>query len=328
MSDKAQYSGVGLFFIIGLVIIYFVYTSLDKVGSASADGYIVEAPFNDILQLRVGDGVRMSGVRIGTVVKTSLENGKAVAELSIRDEFEIPRDSVASISMAGLLGTNFVAIQMGEDYGDPVPKGGTIQTKPSVDINKIFEEVGEVANRIDTALTDIGDIFSGEGDSLLSELSGMIKDNRGRIGSSLENIEVITAQLREGKGTVGKLLFDDEGYKELMAAVSRIQSAAGQADQMLSGVQGVVDHVKSGQGSLGELLYGDQIADELKSTILNVQEFSARLNDPDSTIGRLLSDDTIYFEVQSVVRKASRTLDSINDSGPISAVGVVTGALF
>ena len=328
MSDKAQYSGVGLFFIIGLVITYFVYTSLNKAGSASAEGYPIDAPFNNILQLRVGDDVRMSGVKVGTVIGTSLKEGQAVAKLSIQKQYEIPTDSVASVSMAGLLGTNFVSIEMGKSFSDPLKPGEQIKTKASVDINQIFEEVGAVADRIDGALSDIGGMFSGQGDGLFAELGGMIKENRGRIGSSLENIEIITTQLSEGKGTVGKLLFEDEGYNELMATVAEIKSAAGQADQMLAGVQGIVDHVKSGEGSLGELLYGDQIANELKSTIANVQEFSARLNDPNSTIGRLLSDDTIYFEVQSVVRKASRTLDSVNDSGPISAVGVVTGALF
>ena len=79
MSDKAQYSGVGLFFIIGLVITYFVYTSLSQSGSARADGYPIRAPFNDILQLRVGDDVRMSGVKIGTVVGTSLHRFYSVA---------------------------------------------------------------------------------------------------------------------------------------------------------------------------------------------------------------------------------------------------------
>lgn len=328
MSDKAQYSGVGLFFIIGLVITYFVYTSLNERASAEGDGYRIKAPFNDLLQLRVGDDVRMAGVKIGTVVSTTLDDGSAVAGLTIQDKYRIPADSVASISMAGLLGTNFVSIQMGSDSSDFLQAGGSIQTKPSVDINKIFDEIGSVANRIDSALSDIGNLFGGEGDNLFSEIGSLIKDNRSKIGNSLDNIEAITAQLREGKGTVGKLLYDDAAYNELMATVTEIKSAAGEADKMLAGVQEIVDHVKSGEGSLGELLYGDQIAAELKETIANVRDFSARLNNTDSTIGRLLSDDQIYFEVQSVIRKADRTLDSINDAAPISAIGVATGALF
>jgi len=329
MSDKAQYSGVGLFFIIGLVIIYFVYTSLNEASSASASGYPVEAPFDNILQLRVGDDVRMSGVKIGAVVSTSLEKGQAIAGLSIQGKYEIPSDSVASISMAGLLGTNFVSIQMGKDFSDPLKAGSKIETKASVDINMIFDQVGDVANRIDSALSDLGGMFSGEGgDNLFTEVGALVKDNKTRIGNSLENIEVITAQLRDGKGTVGKLLFEDDGYNEIMSTVGEIKSAAAQADAMLSSVQGIVDHVKSGQGSLGELLYGDQIARELQETIANVKSFSDQLNNPESTIGRLLSDDTIYFEVQTVIQKANRTLDSINDAGPISAVGVATGALF
>ncbi len=329
MSDKAQYSGVGLFFIIGLVITYFVYTSLSKMGAGDADGYTVDAPFNDILQLRVGDDVRMSGVKIGVVVSTRLEEGKAVAGLSVRDQYKIPADSEASISMAGLLGTNFVAIEMGGDRSNFLKAGDSVATRKSVDINQIFEEVGAVANRIDTALSDIGNMFGGkDGGGLFAEVEALVTENRSRIGNSLENIEAITTQLREGRGTVGKLLFDDAGYNELMAAVGEIRSAAGQADRMLGSVQSVVDHVKSGEGSLGELLYGDAIADELKATLANVKDFSDRLNNPDSTIGRLLGDDQIYFEVQSVIRKANRTLDSIDDAGPISAVGVATGALF
>mgnify|MGYP006270326781 CR=1 FL=1 len=328
MSDKAQYSGVGLFFIIGVLILYFVYTSLSDTASAEADGYRVKAPFNDLLQLRVGDDVRMAGVKIGTVVSTSLENGTAVAGLSIQDRYKIPEDSVAQISMAGLLGTNFVSIRMGADQSSFVQAGGKLQTKASVDINRIFDEIGDVANRIDTALTDLGDMFGGEEDSLFSELGALVRDNRSKIGDSLSNIEAITGQLREGKGTIGKLLYEDQAYDELMAAVREIRSAASGADEMLSGVQGIVDHVQSGKGSLGELLYGETIAADLKETIANVQKFSDRLNNTSSTIGRLLSDDRIYFEVQSVIRKASRTLDSINDAGPISAVGVATGALF
>lgn len=328
MSDKAQYSGVGLFFIIGLVIIYFVYTSLDEAASAEGSGYSVKAPFNDILQLRIGDDVRMAGVKIGTVVSTTLQDGKAVAGLSIQDQYKIPADSVASVSMAGLLGTNFVSISMGGESGKFLSPDSIIKTKPSVDINKIFDEVGSVANRIDGALSDIGNLLGGEGDSLLSDVSALVRDNRANVTKSLSNIEAITAQIRQGDGTIGKLLFKDDAYNDLMATVSEIRAAATEADKTLAGVQEIVNHVKSGEGSLGELLYGDQIANELKSTISNVNDFSARLNNADSTIGRLLSDDQIYFEVQSVIRKANRTLDSINDAGPISAVGVATGALF
>ncbi|MEM0966174.1 MAG: MlaD family protein [Verrucomicrobiota bacterium] len=328
MSDKAQYSGVGLFFIVGLVIIYFVYSALNERAGVDSGGYSIEAPFNDLLQLRVGDDVRMSGVKIGTVISTTLQDGKAVAGLTIERQYKIPDDSIASVSMAGLLGTNFVSIEIGKNLSDPLPAGGKITTKDSVDLNKIFDEVGQVANKIDSALTDIGGMFKGDGGGLFSEINSLISENRTKISTSLTNIELITDQLREGKGTVGKLLFDDQGYNELMATVREIQGAAAQADGMLGSVEDIVNHVKSGQGSLGELLYGDQIAEELKDTIANVRSFTATLNNPDSTIGRLLNDDQIYFEVQTVIQKANRTLDSINDAGPISAVGVVTGALF
>lgn len=331
MNNAAQYSGVGLFFILGLVITYLVYSSLSEYTTGRSAGYDIEAPFNDLLQLRNGDDVRMSGVKIGTVVSTSLSDGKAVAKLRIEPKYEIPADSKASIAMAGLLGTNFVSIEMGRDRSQYIQAGGSIQTTESFDINKIFSEVGDVANRINEALSDISGMFGTDEDgsgNLFAELSGMIQENRSRIGNSLENIESITSQLASGQGTIGKLLFEDGAYNEIMATVKEIQGAASQAETMLTSVQGIVEHVKSGQGSLGELLYGDQIAVELQTTITNIRDFTEKLNNPDSTIGRLLTDDQIYFEVQSVVRKANRTLDSIGDAAPISAVGVAIAPLF
>jgi len=331
MNNSAQYSGVGLFFILGIVITYLVYSSLSDFTSGRSAGYEIEASFDDLLQLRNGDDVRMSGVKIGTVISTNLIDGRAVAMLNIDRKYEIPADSKASIAMAGLLGTNFIAIEMGKDRSDFIKPGGDIRTMESFDINKIFSEVGDVANMVSGALSELTGIFGSDEDgkgNVFTELSGLIQENRSRIGNSLDNIEHITAQLASGDGTIGKLLFEDGAYNEIMATVKEIQGAASQADTMLTSVQGIVDHVKSGQGSLGELLYGDQIASELQTTITNIRDFTEKLNNPDSTIGRLLTDDQIYFEVQSVVRKANRTLDSIGDAAPISAVGVAIAPLF
>lgn len=331
MSEKTSYVGVGLFFLIGIGLLYFAYTALWQ-EDVSQRGYTVEAPFDNLLQLRVGDDVRMAGVKVGTVTATRLQDNKAVAQLSIESQYQIPSDSVASVEMSGLLGNNFVALSMGKASASPIPPGGTVQTQPSVDINRIFQEIGDVAGKIDSTLSGISDAFGGggdgKGDNPITELSKLIQENAPRINKSLENIEAITTNLAEGKGTIGKLLTEDTAYQDLLRATETINSTASDADTLVNGLNDVVSQLRSGQGTLGELLYDDTIAQELAKTIANVEEFTKKLNNPDSTIGRLLNDDQIYLEAQSTIRKANRTLDSINDAGPISAVGVAINPLF
>ena len=60
----------------------------------------------------------------------------------------------------------------------------------------------------------------------------------------------------------------------------------------------------------------------------NLKELSAKLNKGEGTLGKLMSDDTMYKEIQGIVKKADRALDGLGDQGPITAVGVVANALF
>jgi phospholipid/cholesterol/gamma-HCH transport system substrate-binding protein len=86
--------------------------------------------------------------------------------------------------------------------------------------------------------------------------------------------------------------------------------------------------VKAGQGALGVLLYDQKTADDLRLTVSNVRDVSDKLTNGKGTLGRLINDDSLYFGVEGTLKKADRAMDSLNDSGPISAVGVLANSLF
>ena len=43
---------------------------------------------------------------------------------------------------------------------------------------------------------------------------------------------------------------------------------------------------------------------------------------------QLINDDSLYNTAQNTLQKADRAIDGLNDSGPITAVGVAANALF
>lgn len=99
-------------------------------------GYEVSAKFERIDGLRVGSDVRLSGIRVGSVVDTRLEPTTylAIIRLSLDSSVRLPTDTVAEVASDGLLGGNFVALVPGGEERI-IPPGGEIrQTQAPVNL--------------------------------------------------------------------------------------------------------------------------------------------------------------------------------------------------
>ena len=119
--------------IIAGVFLFYGYTTS---GMRSEAGYKVTAEFNRVDGLATGSDVRLSGIKVGTVISQSIDpkNYKAVVTMNLASDVKIPDDSSAKITSEGLLGSNYVALTPGgsEDY---LKDGSEIDfTQGSVDL--------------------------------------------------------------------------------------------------------------------------------------------------------------------------------------------------
>ena len=99
-------------------------------------GYKLIAEFDRIDGLTVGSDVRMSGIKVGTVIDQELnkQNFYATVTLSINDDIELPDDTSAKITMEGLIGGNYVSLTPGGGF-DLLTDGDEISyTQGSVDL--------------------------------------------------------------------------------------------------------------------------------------------------------------------------------------------------
>jgi phospholipid/cholesterol/gamma-HCH transport system substrate-binding protein len=117
-------------------------------------------------------------------------------------------------------------------------------------------------------------------------------------------------------------------HDQLLAAVGDIKATAVTARGFVTDAQSIIDQVKSGHGTLGKLLYDEDTANNLATTVRNIKDVSNKLARGEGTLGKLINDDGLYISAQSTLKKADRALDGLNDSGPITAVGVVANSLF
>jgi phospholipid/cholesterol/gamma-HCH transport system substrate-binding protein len=91
-------------------------------------GYEVVAKFDRVDGLARGADVKMSGIKIGSVLEQRLDPEKflAVVRMSIDPAIKLPIDTVAQVASEGLLGGSFVALVPGGD-DKTIPSGGEIR---------------------------------------------------------------------------------------------------------------------------------------------------------------------------------------------------------
>ncbi|WP_417520075.1 outer membrane lipid asymmetry maintenance protein MlaD [Minwuia sp.] len=97
---------------VAAIFVIFMYRTADI---APSDGYMLQAKFNSVNGVNTGADVRMSGIKIGSVVSTELEQPSllAVVKMNIRDGVGIPDDSAVRVLADGLMGGTFLSVEPG-----------------------------------------------------------------------------------------------------------------------------------------------------------------------------------------------------------------------
>ncbi len=354
MNNPQQTARVGLFFLLGIALTWVTFETLSGGKISNDEGYAILAGFESVRELKPGDEVRMAGVRIGDVKSTRLTNGRAEAILRIDNGISIKSDATASIVMSGLIGTNYIGIDLGSrDATDLVPKEQTlgrmsllqqmipflrppmeplaeIRTKNTPDLNAMMSQIGELGKKLEGALGNIGNALGGDAESpgLMQKLDQLVTENRESIQKATANLSAITEKVNKGEGTLGRLLNDPKLHDELVATIDEIKSSAAEAKTFVANAQSIINEVKAGKGAIGALVFDQKAGDDLKASIANLRSVSDKISRGEGTLGKLLSDDSMLRDAQAIMKKADRALDGLDDTGPITAVGVVARGLF
>ena len=330
MNNSHNTIRVGLFFILGLALAWITFESLSGGQIFKKKGYTLVAPFSNLKGLKTGDEVLMAGVKIGTVNNTRLGRERVEAVLAIDPTVQIPTDAIASVETSSLLGSQHLAVSFGK-AATLLQDGAEIKTKGTVDKNEVISQLGSLGAKLEQVADGVSKaIGGGEGGSasLFTKLDHLVDVNGPKLTDTIANLQDITAKLKNGEGTLGRLVNDPKLHDELLASIAEIKLAAADTRTFVTNAQSIIADVKGGHGALGALLYDPATAENFKLTVSNIRDISTKLNNGQGTLGKLISDDAVYNEVQGVVKKADRTLDSLGDSGPITAVGVAAKALF
>ena len=290
-------------------------------------GYRVNGLFNNVQELKVGDRVKMAGVEIGRVQNLALTNNKVLVTMKIAAarRNEVKTDSIASVKFTGLLGQNYVAIDFGTPGAPPASEDAYLNTEEQADVSAIMQKIDNVA----TGVENLTKSFTGfKIDDLLGPLINLIDANQVPLTTTISNVQSITTQIAQGKGTVGKLLYDETLYNSALSSVTKLEDAAAQIKFTIGDARRIIDQVNSGQGTIGKLLKDETLYHETAESMTNLKEILQKMNQGQGTVGKLLNDQEMYRNAKLSLQKLDKATEGLEDQGPLSVMGIIINNLF
>jgi phospholipid/cholesterol/gamma-HCH transport system substrate-binding protein len=107
---------VGLFVLVGLACLAYLSLQVGGLEFSQPDRIVLRATFDDIGGLSVRAPVRVAGVKIGQVSKIGLDDDlRAQVALQIAADVGLSIDSSAAIRTSGLLGDQFISVELGAE---------------------------------------------------------------------------------------------------------------------------------------------------------------------------------------------------------------------
>jgi phospholipid/cholesterol/gamma-HCH transport system substrate-binding protein len=260
---------------------------------------------DDAVGLASSSPVRLNGILVGEVTNVSL-SGETAPNRVIRITMEverdklnqIPVDSVAAISAENVLGTKFINIKKGQS-AQAIQAGAELRSLDTREFDEVVQQsytllasLQGILKRID-AIVNLVEAGKGSIGRLLVD-----EELYNRLVATVTEVQKIATAMSRPTGTIGKLMYTDEVYNDVRKSMSRV-------DSLLADLQ-------AGQGTAGKFLKDDELYADLRQTIAEVRRIAADLNAGKGTAGKLLKDETLHKQLEASLAKVDNIIDRIN----------------
>jgi len=264
-------------------------------------GYQLNARFETAHDLRKGDEVRLAGVEVGRVheLKVDAETDPSLpvrATLWIEGDVPVRSEDVASIELRSVFGGSYIVITPGDRDAHALLNGDQIRN------TRVGASLTKLVSRADILLTEMSDALA-------------------NASEALESVRNIAHKIEQGEGTLGKLVNDEEAYKELREMLASTKDA-------FEGLKEVVADVQESKGLLGKLVSDEKMRQDVEKLIENasaamasMQRITADIEKGEGAGGLLLKDKEFAEKLQNIVNDLDEVVGSMAEGFDESTLG-------
>ncbi len=259
------------------------------------------AVYDKVEGLVQSNSVVINGVKVGIIQDIYFHpnnSGKVVVKMVLSDtDFKIPRNTVALITSADLLGTKAMELALGDTIGVYAENGDTLsgQVKASFtdEVNKTVEPIKARAitmlTEIDSILLIIKGVFNEQTqnditesienlkktivniESTTADIDTLVTTETSRIRQILDNVNSISRNIKDNNKNITTILNNMASVSDTLAR-AEIASTISRANKAIAETSDILEKINKGEGSMGMLVNNDSLYNNLNNAAYDLDK--------------------------------------------------------
>lgn len=290
----SRMQAIGLFVLLTLIATFAVINFLrgEDIFNRSSSYYVV---YDQVDGLTVTGPVYLRGYKVGMVedIAYNAQENNFEVELKVKSQFEIPSNSTAEVYSADIMGARAVRINIG-DSKQILESGDTLAAAIQPDM------ISTVMGQIEPLKEQAVELMATMSRTLESVDKLLDSTSRAEIKSSLKHLNNTLANAASLSRTL------DNISPELVEIVKNLEVLSKGLGESTDEIKGSLENVNAITSSLSKA--------ELDKTIGSLRSLSEKLQDPDGSVGKLLSTDSLHNAVNTLINDVDKLVKGISEN--------------
>lgn len=292
----------GVFILLALLVLAGAILMMGQKTKMFTQTSILNITMDNVVGLKVGAPVWLAGVDVGVVEEIRFKDPRRSNEVQI--SMDVDREALKKVGPDSRITIKTRGL-MGEKYVDIVPSqsyyekpGNNFRGQSVHTIDDVAQKAGVTFDKLNGIVDDIR-----QGKGTLGKLATDTTLYTNTVTLSAE-LKELTATINRGQGSLGRFTRSSEPYDRLMSILTR-------ADKTLQDIQ-------TSEGTLNRLIYDKTLytklttlADKSIQAADDVRELNRKLTSNESTIGMLINDKELYEKGLSLISRADSSMKDL-----------------
>ncbi len=251
---------------------------------------VVIAQYKQVSGLAVANPVLINGFKVGLVSKMYFNpnmSGDIIVQLTLQNKLPIPKNSIARIVSADLMGSKAINLKLG-DSEETINNGDTLNTsieaslmaEVNAQVQPIKIKAEKLLGSIDSLVVAFQTVFNEDArdnlaasfnnikytfsnlENTTANIDSLVVEERSNISSILENVDSLTYSLSQNRQQISNIISNFEIVSDSLAKTD-IPGTLRRADKAIEELNIILAAINEGQGTVGMLMHNDTLYMEL-----------------------------------------------------------------
>ncbi|RLD90404.1 MAG: MCE family protein [Bacteroidetes bacterium] len=297
---------IGFTFILAIVIFVWGFNFLKGRDLFKKQEFLY-ARYHTVNGLVSAKPVYVNGLQVGQVSRLYFApdmSGDIIVELVIQSKFPIPKNSIAHIFSADLMGSKSITLILG-DAKEAVESGDTLKTS-------VEGSLMESVNKQVAPLKAKAELLMGSVDTLIAAFNAVMNDTTVQnLSASIQDIQSTFKNLSSTSSRLDDLV-TSEGNR-LQSILTNVDSLALTLSNNREGLTNIINNFESISDSLSKANIAEVIH-KADSSINSLNQILAKINEGQGTAGKLMNNDSLYRELDKSAEELNKLLKDIREN--------------